>query len=86
MKLFVKLGVTVVATFVLCFGSICRSLEDVQQILIRVFPVQRGLYEDKVANVWCMLSVVIKMRELFELDTLIKIRYLYLQFNFRAYG
>ena len=31
---------------------------DVDQILIvvrRIFPLQRGLFEDKVANIWCVL-------------------------------
>lgn len=30
-------------------------------VLQRVFPVQRGLYEDKVANAWCCLSLVWKL-------------------------
>jgi hypothetical protein len=30
-------------------------------VLQRVFPVNRGLFEDKVANVWCCLSLIWKM-------------------------
>jgi alpha-1,3-glucosyltransferase len=38
---------------------------DVLHVLQRLFPVTRGLYEDKVANVWCTLSVVVKLNQLF---------------------
>ena len=31
------------------------------QVLHRLFPFSRGLYEDKVANVWCTASVIVKL-------------------------
>jgi alpha-1,3-glucosyltransferase len=31
-------------------------------VFIRVFPVTRGLYEDKVATVWCALSPILSLR------------------------
>lgn len=34
------------------------------QVLCRIFPVSRGLYEDKVANFWCTLSPVVKVHRL----------------------
>lgn len=30
-------------------------------VVTRVFPVGRGLYEDKVANVWCVISPIFKL-------------------------
>ena len=33
-------------------------------MLHRLFPFARGLFEDKVANVWCSLDVVLKLRNL----------------------
>lgn len=30
-------------------------------MLVRLFPISRGLYEDKVANVWCSVSVLFKV-------------------------
>jgi alpha-1,3-glucosyltransferase len=36
---------------------------DVGQVLHRVFPVARGLFEDKVANIWCSLSLLYKFQE-----------------------
>ena len=32
------------------------------QMVHRVFPFARGLFEDKVANFWCALNVVVKLR------------------------
>jgi len=31
------------------------NLEGMQQILNRIFPVRRGIFEDKVATFWCVL-------------------------------
>lgn len=33
------------------------------QLIHRVFPFARGLFEDKVANFWCALNVVVKLRD-----------------------
>ncbi|KAJ3331275.1 Glucosyltransferase-like protein [Blyttiomyces sp. JEL0837] len=73
-SLFIQLGVSVIITFAICFAPFLGSIEDVQQVFVRMFPVQRGLYEDKVANLWCALSVVVKLRQMFELEKLVLIR------------
>lgn len=61
---FFLLGVTVVATFlvtwwpIVAFGPANTTpLERLLHILRRIFPLQRGLFEGKVANLWCALSV-----------------------------
>ncbi|KAJ2898822.1 putative dolichyl pyrophosphate Man9GlcNAc2 alpha-1,3-glucosyltransferase [Zalerion maritima] len=36
-------------------------VEQLVQMVHRVFPFARGLFEDKVANVWCSLNVVVKL-------------------------
>ncbi|RYO77238.1 hypothetical protein DL766_003830 [Monosporascus sp. MC13-8B] len=33
------------------------------QMIHRVFPFARGLFEDKVANFWCVANVIIKLRK-----------------------
>lgn len=38
----------------------------------RLFPLSRGLFEDKVANVWCSISVIIKLKQLVEPRLLFK--------------
>ncbi|KND00681.1 dolichyl-P-Glc:Man(9)GlcNAc(2)-PP-dolichol alpha-1,3-glucosyltransferase [Spizellomyces punctatus DAOM BR117] len=70
-RLLIKIACTVVATFAIIFALYSTSLPDVLQVFKRVFPVERGLYEDKVANVWCAISVVIKLRQMFDLQTLV---------------
>jgi alpha-1,3-glucosyltransferase len=31
-------------------------------VVHRIFPFARGLFEDKVANVWCVLDLVVKLK------------------------
>ena len=69
------LGGTVISTFTLMLlpWLITSSpLLHLQQILHRLFPVARGLYEDKVANFWCATSLVLKWSQLFERENLIR--------------
>ena len=61
---FCALGAAVVLTFVALWAPlvIYRLPEDavagsLLRILRRLFPFQRGLFEGKVANLWCALSV-----------------------------
>ena len=53
-----KLAVTVLGCFAVLWAPYLRSLDSTLQVLSRLFPVGRGLYEDKVANVWCTVSPV----------------------------
>ncbi|KAK0386183.1 hypothetical protein NLU13_6020 [Sarocladium strictum] len=38
-------------------------VEQLVQMIHRIFPFARGLFEDKVANFWCALNVVIKIQK-----------------------
>ncbi|KAF4458303.1 glucosyltransferase [Fusarium albosuccineum] len=38
-------------------------VEQLVQMVHRIFPFARGLFEDKVANFWCAANVVIKLRQ-----------------------
>jgi alpha-1,3-glucosyltransferase len=38
-------------------------IQQLTQMIHRVFPFARGLFEDKVANFWCALNVIIKLRQ-----------------------
>ena len=60
-----KLAIAVIVTFGLIWLPFIRDLECIQAVLTRVFPVARGLFEDKVANLWCALSIFIKWKDLF---------------------
>lgn len=37
-------------------------VQQIIQIIHRVFPFSRGVFEDKVANFWCALNVVVKLK------------------------
>ncbi|RCI03957.1 Glucosyltransferase-like protein, partial [Rhizopus stolonifer] len=71
--LFVNLGITVIVTFGILFSPWLTSLEGIKQVFIRIFPVARGLYEDKVANVWCALNIVVKLRQILSLESTMRL-------------
>ncbi|XP_022657772.1 dolichyl pyrophosphate Man9GlcNAc2 alpha-1,3-glucosyltransferase-like isoform X2 [Varroa destructor] len=47
----------------------------IEQILYRIFPLQRGLFEDKVANFWYVTSVLVKYKKLFKSERLVQIAF-----------
>lgn len=54
-----KVGALVITTSVLIWLPFLLT-GTAKDVLIRVFPFNRGLYEDKVASFWCAFSVVLK--------------------------
>ncbi|KAK9454546.1 glycosyl transferase [Dipodascopsis uninucleata] len=79
---FISLGVSVVLTFsVVIFpmflyrgvGGFSGIFTQLQQIFIRIFPLQRGLWEDKVSNVWCTMNTIVKLRLMFNSSELQRI-------------
>ncbi|KDN46607.1 glycosyltransferase family 57 protein [Tilletiaria anomala UBC 951] len=76
--LFAGLSAAVIATFFLMLLPWLTSLSQLQQILIRVFPLARGLFEDKVANLWCFLSCLpvpqrFKLRNVMSISSLARL-------------
>lgn len=67
--LLVKIAATVLVTFALCWLPFLSEPSQALQVVHRIFPVGRGLFEDKVANTWCSLNVVIKIRTVLSTDT-----------------
>jgi len=63
---FCTLGITVIITFGILWWPFLYYLpsqnqdlstgERLTHVIHRIFPFQRGLFEDKVANLWCALS------------------------------
>uniref|UniRef100_A0A3P9IZZ7 Alpha-1,3-glucosyltransferase n=1 Tax=Oryzias latipes TaxID=8090 RepID=A0A3P9IZZ7_ORYLA len=66
--LLVRIAAAVVVTFVLCWLPFLSNPVQALQVVRRIFPVARGLFEDKVANTWCSLNVLIKIRMLMSSD------------------
>lgn len=64
MQRFMSLGITVVVTFFMLWWPFLMygppdttPLQRFLHVLKRIFPFQRGLFEGKVSNLWCALSV-----------------------------
>ncbi|XP_050023594.2 dolichyl pyrophosphate Man9GlcNAc2 alpha-1,3-glucosyltransferase [Dermacentor andersoni] len=65
LRLFLGLALAVSATFGVCWAPYLGSPDRALQVVRRLFPLDRGLFEDKVANIWCTLSIVIKLKNLY---------------------
>ena len=69
-----RLGTVVLATTALCWAPFLGSWADARAVLVRVFPVGRHLYEDKVASVWCTLALTpLKLKNLLSIPTLVRL-------------
>ncbi|CAH8837684.1 unnamed protein product [Trichobilharzia szidati] len=65
---FIKLGLTVLLTVSFVFTPFLLTNDakgTVYQVVKRLFPLDRGIYEDKVSNFWCATSPLVKWRSLF---------------------
>jgi alpha-1,3-glucosyltransferase len=60
-----KIGLTVVTSFLLIWAPFLFSLDDFSIVLRRQFPIDRGVFEDKVSNFWCVLNIVYKLKTRF---------------------
>ncbi|XP_072295016.1 dolichyl pyrophosphate Man9GlcNAc2 alpha-1,3-glucosyltransferase [Eucyclogobius newberryi] len=66
--LLARISVVVLLTLALCWLPFLSDPGQALQVLRRIFPVARGLFEDKVANTWCSLNVLIKIRSIVSSD------------------
>ncbi|KAL3527055.1 hypothetical protein ACH5RR_011711 [Cinchona calisaya] len=60
-----KLGFAVLGTFAIVLCPYLYSTEAFFEVLTRLAPFERGIYEDYVANFWCTTSILIKWKRLF---------------------
>uniref|UniRef100_A0A8C4IMG2 Alpha-1,3-glucosyltransferase n=1 Tax=Dicentrarchus labrax TaxID=13489 RepID=A0A8C4IMG2_DICLA len=67
--LLVRIASTVLVTFALCWLPFLSDPSEALQVVRRIFPVARGLFEDKVANTWCSLNILIKIRSILSSDS-----------------
>lgn len=68
-----KIALVVVLTFGLIWAPFLVDVDGAFQVLKRLFPVDRGVFEDKVANIWCSLNVVFKFKTLFCNEKMVKL-------------
>ncbi|RHN50439.1 putative dolichyl-P-Glc:Man(9)GlcNAc(2)-PP-dolichol alpha-1,3-glucosyltransferase [Medicago truncatula] len=60
-----KLGLVVLGTFAAVWWPYLYSTQSFLEILSRLAPFERGIFEDYVANFWCATSIIIKWKRLF---------------------
>lgn len=60
-----KLAGVVVATCLVCWLPYLTSLQATAEVVERLTPIDRGLFEDYVANFWCVTSMLLKWRNIF---------------------
>ncbi|KAL1810101.1 hypothetical protein ACET3Z_027091 [Daucus carota] len=65
-----KLGLVVLGTFAVVWWPYLHSLNSFLEVLSRLAPFERGIYEDYVANFWCTTSIMIKWKRLFTTQSL----------------
>ncbi|PAA77857.1 hypothetical protein BOX15_Mlig001228g14, partial [Macrostomum lignano] len=64
-RLLCSLAAVVLATFLLVWSPLLAAAPNGRAALAalqRLFPIGRGLFEDHVANVWCTINVVVKLK------------------------
>ncbi|KAG4303643.1 hypothetical protein PCANB_000099 [Pneumocystis canis] len=72
---FILISITTISTFIIIFLPffIFGGYDNIVQCIYRIFPFKRGLWEDKVANVWCALNIIIKLKQKYSTENLAKL-------------
>ncbi|XP_020959966.1 probable dolichyl pyrophosphate Man9GlcNAc2 alpha-1,3-glucosyltransferase [Arachis ipaensis] len=65
-----KLGFYVLGTFAAVWWPYLYSKDSILEVLSRLAPFERGIFEDYVANFWCASSIIIKWKRLFTSESL----------------
>jgi len=59
------ISVTVLLTFCIIWIPFLKNKDLFFSTVLRLFPFSRGVFEDKVANIWCAINVIYKLRKIF---------------------
>jgi len=59
------ISVTVLLTFSVIWIPFLKNKDLFFSTVLRLFPFSRGVFEDKVANIWCAINVICKLRKIF---------------------
>lgn len=65
---FLSISIATVSTFLVMYIPLYikgGGLQNVLQSIHRIFPFARGIFEDKVANFWCVTNIFVKYKVLF---------------------
>lgn len=53
---------SVILAFLILWSPFLSDPQQIFQIIHRIFPLERGVFEDKVSNIWCLINVLYKLR------------------------
>lgn len=77
---FIMIGSTVICIFIILWFPFClwhdiseTCISSLFHVLSRQFPFSRGLFEDKVANLWYASSVLIDYKQLLPVPVLVRL-------------
>lgn len=70
---FNKLAIAVISSFIIIWYPFLHSWDSVTQVVHRLFPLSRGVFEDKVSNVWCIINIYIKLKNMYSNEKMAKI-------------
>ena len=65
------IGLVVIATFAVVWAPFLAN-GTALNVLTRMFPVSRGIFEDKVANFWCSAGPLLRFKERFSSEQLFR--------------
>lgn len=69
----IYVSLIVIITFTIIWLPFLKDWNTFLHTILRLFPFNRGVFEDKVANVWCTINVLYKLRNTFTNDQLAQI-------------
>lgn len=60
-----RIVIALVSIFIIIWFPFLADFEGFKQVFVRLFPFNRGIFEDKVSNVWCAFNVLIKLKTVY---------------------
>lgn len=68
-----SISLTVVVIFWVIWFPFLKSSQLTFQVIHRLFPLSRGIFEDKVSNIWCVINIFYKLHKSFSQTQMAKI-------------
>jgi alpha-1,3-glucosyltransferase len=69
-KISILLVVFILSNLIIWYPFIkSDGIEGISNIFARIFPIRRGIFEDKVATFWCVLHNFYKVNTIFDRPT-----------------
>lgn len=72
LRAIILVGLLVTSILTILFWPYLYSAEAILQVIRRIFPINRGLFEDKVANFWFNLSIFYKYKGIYSTEKLLQ--------------